>query len=75
VWNLREKGEVVVPIDLGIAAVSIKYPKTLEIKYTFNKDTLTITFDKDYAARFFEITVNKNGNYFYIFKIILPYKI
>lgn len=56
VWNL--KGEHHVKLDLPeirVKDVSVVYPKELETRYTYDKNSITIDFTEDEQARLFEI--------------------
>lgn len=49
------------PLDAKIRLVDIGYPKDSSVAFSANNNVLEICFDKQYQARFFEITL-ENGD-------------
>ncbi|MDR2202030.1 MAG: alpha-galactosidase [Clostridiales bacterium] len=55
VWNLDGAGERKIPLGQAIKSVKTGYPKKEKTDFSWNGDTLTVTFNEPYRARFFEI--------------------
>ncbi|MBQ3493267.1 MAG: alpha-galactosidase [Clostridia bacterium] len=55
VWNLTKAGEFTVKLHSNIAHACISYPKNESLDFSFNGNLLTVKFEKEIQARFFEI--------------------
>ena len=56
VWNLGGEPSVTVPLaGLGAKSAEVAYPTSLETKFSFDGDFLTVHFTEDYQGRIFEI--------------------
>ena len=61
VWNLGGKSPLAVKLDGDIVSCKVGYPASLKTEYSIDGNTLTVNFDEEYMARFFEITLDKSG--------------
>ena len=55
VWNLGGDKPLEIKLDATIKSCKVGYPANLPTDYTTLGDTLTVKFDTEYMARFFEI--------------------
>lgn len=58
VWNLNGDRTVKLPLpEIQVKDVKVIYPTTLETKYVFDEESLTVEFTEDEQARLFQITI------------------
>ena len=58
VWNLNGDRTVKLPLpEITVKDAKVIYPMTLETKYTFDEESITVEFTEDEQARLFEITI------------------
>ncbi len=58
VWNLGGSRHVCLPLpEITVKDAKVAYPTTLQTKFSFTGDALTIDFTEDYQARFFELNI------------------
>lgn len=58
VWNLGAKSSFSIPMGRRIVSAKVGYPASMKCDFSVNGDTLTVNFDNDYMARFFEIELD-----------------
>lgn len=58
VWNMKKAKTVTIPlIGYEISGVKVGYPAKVPTSLSFDKNSISINFKKDFSARFLEITV------------------
>lgn len=58
VWNLNGERHIKLPLaEITVKDAKVIYPTTLDTKYSFDENSITIDFTEDEQARFFEISL------------------
>ena len=58
VWNIGGERKFNIPLDRRIGSARVGYPANVKTDFTVSDNVLTVNFDNDYMARFFEIELD-----------------